>query len=144
MKGKWMRQRRQRGFTLLELLVVMFILVILAGAVTVLVTQRIEQTKHSKAVVDVESLGNAIDQYHLDNSAFPAALDALRTRPSGDELPNWNGPYIKKAVPDDPWGKPYIFVAPGEHNADSYDLYSLGKDGKEGGSGSDADVKNWD
>lgn len=142
---KVMAMKRQRGgFTLLELLVVMFILVLLAGVVTVLVTKRVEEAKHAKAVADVESLGSAIDQYHLQNGNFPPDLEALRTKPSGDDLPNWNGPYIKKPVPNDPWGKPYIYATPGEHNAESYDLSSLGQDGKTGGSGTDADINNWE
>jgi general secretion pathway protein G len=138
-----MRRRRQRGFTLLELLVVMFILVTLAGVVTVVVIQRVEQAKHARAVSDIATLDSAIEQYRLDNSGFPVALDDLRTKPAGNELPKWNGPYIKKPVPADPWGNPYEYHVPGEHNAESYDLYSLGKDAKEGGSGPDEDVTNW-
>lgn len=134
----------RRGFTLLELLVVMFILVLLAGVVTVLVTKRVEEAKHAKSVADIESLGSAIDQYHLQNGAFPPTLDALRVQPAGEELPNWNGPYIKKAAPNDPWDRPYGYVTPGEQNPESYDLYTLGRDGKEGGSQSDADVNNWE
>jgi len=137
------RQQRARGFTLLELLVVMFILVLLASVVTVLVTKRVEEAKHAKAIADIESMGNAIDQYHLQNGVYPNTLEDLSTKPAGQDLPNWNGPYIKKAVPDDPWNRPYVYVVPGEHNADSYDLYSLGRDGKQGGTGSDADVTNW-
>jgi general secretion pathway protein G len=137
-------RRTRRGFTLLELLVVMFILVLLAGVVTVLVTKRVEEAKHAKAVADIESLGNAIDQYHLQNGSYPPTLEALRVKPAEEELPNWNGPYIKKAVPNDPWERPYLYVTPGEMNPDSYDLSTLGRDGKEGGSGSEADVTNWE
>lgn len=122
----------------------MFILVLLAGVVTVMVTKRIDDAKHARAIADLTSLGDAIDQYSMQNSAEPPSLDALRNKPAGEDLPNWNGPYIKKNVPSDPWNRPYIYITPGEHNADSYDLYSLGKDGKEGGSGSDADIKNWE
>lgn len=137
-------RKRQRGFTLLELLVVMFILVTLAGVVTLMVTKRVEEAKHAKAVADIATLGSAVDQYNLQNSQFPPTLDALRTKPSGDDLPNWNGPYIQKPVPNDPWNRPYVYTVPGQRNTDSFDLYSLGRDGKEGGSGSDADVNNWD
>lgn len=137
------RYHQRRGFTLLELLVVMFILVLLAGVVTALVTKRVEEAKHAKAVADIGTLEDAIDQYHLHNGEYPPTLDALRVKPSGEDLPNWNGPYIKKDVPNDPWNRPYIYADPGEHNADSYDLSSLGRDGKEGGSGTDADVSNW-
>ena len=144
MKSRCTMGNRRRGFTLLELLVVMFILVLLAGVVTLAVTKRVEEAKHAKAVADIEVLGSAIDQYHLQNGEYPTTLDALRIKPSGEDLPNWNGPYIKKLVPDDPWGQPYVYHVPGEHNTDSYDLYTLGKDGNEGGTGSDADVTNWE
>ena len=147
-KGIDMTTRRtmrvHRGFTLLELMVVAVILVLLAGVVTVLVNKRAEQAKHAKAVADIASLDSAIDQYHLDNGAYPLTLDALREKPAGEELPNWNGPYIKKAVPADPWSREYVYLEPGDHNTDSYDLYSLGKDGTEGGTGVDADITNWE
>ncbi|OPZ84121.1 MAG: Type II secretion system protein G precursor [bacterium ADurb.Bin429] len=136
--------RARRGFTLLELLVVMFILVLLAGTVTALVMKRTEDAKHARAKADIASFETAIDLYKLDNQAYPPSLEALRAKPSGDELPNWNGPYVKKAVPADPWGRAYLYQAPGEHNQDSYDLFSLGKDGQEGGAGNDADILNWD
>lgn len=138
------RIRRQQGFTLLELLVVMFILVLLAGVVTVMVTKRVEEAKSAKAVADINTLDSAIEQYHVQNGAYPNDLTALSVKPSGEDLPNWNGPYIKKPVSNDPWSRPYVYVVPGEHNPDSFDLYSLGRDGKEGGSGSDADVSNWE
>ena len=93
MKLRKTRCYRHRGFTLLELMVVMFILVMLAGVVTVMVTNRVEEAKHSKAVADVETLGNAIDQYHLQNGAYPTSLDdRIISRP--DRIsPTWNAPY---------------------------------------------------
>ncbi len=135
------------GFTLMELLVVMVILVLLASVVTMVVTRRIEEAKHAKAVTDVETLGAALDQFYLHCGRYPTTeegLMALYQKPQADDLDNWAGPYVKKAVPNDPWGKPYIYRCPGEHNPDSYDLCSLGRDGKEGGTGPDADVVNWD
>jgi general secretion pathway protein G len=135
------------GFTLVELLVVMVILVLLASAVTLIVVKRVEEAKHAKAVTDVESIGNAMDQFYLHCGRYPSSdegLGALRAKPQSDDLSNWSGPYIKREVPLDPWGKPYNFNSPGDHNPESYDLYSLGRDGKEGGSGVDADVVNWD
>lgn len=135
------------GFTLLELLVVMVILVLLASVVTVVVIKRVEEAKHAKAITDVESMGNALDQFYLHCGRHPATeegLDSLREKPQVDDLTNWSGPYIKKAVPADPWGREYVYICPGDNNPDSYDLYSLGKDGKEGGDGPDADVNNWD
>lgn len=136
-------RKPQRGFTLIELMVVMVILVLLAGTITVLVFKRVEDAKHAKAVADIETLGSAIDQYHIHNSDFPPTLDALVKNPSEADYPNWSGPYIKKAVPNDPWGKPYIYTAPGDHNTDSYDIGTYGKDGTEDGTGNDADVTNW-
>ena len=137
-------QRRRHGFTLLELLVVMFILVLLASGVTIYATKRVEEAKITRAKMDVEQLGTAIDIYYLHNSGYPAQLDDLRTKPSGQDLPNWNGPYVQKPVPNDPWNRPYVYVVPGQHNPDSFDLYTLGKDGQEGGSGSDQDTSNWE
>ena len=117
---------KQRGFTLLELLVVMFILVLLASVVTVMVTKRVEEAKHAKAVADIESLGNAIDQYHLQNGSYPTTLEGLRSKPSGEDLPSWNGPYITKPVSNDPWGIPYTYLVSGEHNPDSFDPVHAG------------------
>ena len=136
----------QRGFTLLELLVVMVILVMLAGVVTVVVVKRVEEAKHARAVADIESLGNALEQFYLHCGRYPLAdegLNALRMKPESEDLSNWNGPYIKKAVPQDPWNQEYQYLAPGERNPDSYDLFSLGKDGREGGTESD-DIVNWE
>src|SRR3989337_1716910 len=99
------RDVRRAGFTLLELLVVMVILVMLASVVTVMVVRRVEEAKHAKAVADAESIGNALDQFYLHNGRYPTTeegLNALRIKPSADDLRNWDGPYIKKAVPQDP------------------------------------------
>ncbi|HEY3415957.1 MAG TPA: type II secretion system major pseudopilin GspG [Armatimonadota bacterium] len=140
-------KRKRRGFTLLELIVVMVILVLLASVVSVMVIKRVEDAKHAKAITDVESLRSALDQYYMHNGQYPTTeegLDALRNKPQGADLPKWDGPYITKAVPKDPWEQPYNYKCPGEHNADSYDLYSLGKDRKEGGTGNDADIVNWE
>jgi general secretion pathway protein G len=144
MKSGGMKRTRRHGFTLLELLVVMFILVLLAGVVTVVVTKRVEEANITRAKADISQLDNAIELYLRDNNNTPPpTLDALRTRPNGEELPNWNGPYIKKDVPLDPWKRPYVYAVPGQHD-NAYDLYTLGRDGKEGGSASDADINNWE
>jgi general secretion pathway protein G len=141
------RLNNRNGFTMLELLVVMVILALLASVVTVVVVKRVEEARHAKAVADIQSIADAVDQFYLHCSRYPTTeegLNALRVKPSSDDLTNWDGPYIKKAVPKDPWSRDYIYTCPGEHNAESYDLYSLGRDGKEGGTGSDADVTNWE
>jgi len=145
LRSKLMRSRS--GFTLLELLVVMVILVLLASVVTVVVIKRVEEAKHAKAVTDIESLSGALDQFYLHCGRHPSTeegLQALRVKPQADDMTNWSGPYIKRDVPTDPWGKAYVYLCPGDKNPESYDLYSLGRDGKEGGDGPDADVTNWD
>jgi len=139
--------RCRKGFTLLELLVVLVILVLLAGVVTVVVVGRVEEAKHARAVSDIASINNALDQFYLHCGRYPTTeegLKALREKPDSDDLKNWNGPYVKKAIPTDPWGRDYQYACPGTHSPTSYDLFSLGRDGKEGGSGSDEDITNWD
>lgn len=139
--------KSRSGFTLMELLVVMVILILLASVVTLVVTRRVEEAKHAKAVADIDTLSNALDQFYLHCGRHPSneeGLSALREKPQSDDLSNWSGPYVKRAIPNDPWGKPYVYRCPGDHNPDSYDLYTLGRDGQEGGTGADADVTNWD
>jgi general secretion pathway protein G len=95
----------------------------------------------------VEIFALALDSYRLDNDAFPTTaqgLDALRVLPTvGDPPRNWRGPYLRKLVPHDPWGRPYLYVAPGKENPTSYDVYTLGRDGAIGGEGEDADITSW-
>jgi len=101
--------------------------------------------RRARALSDVESIGTALDLYKADNGDYPTTeegLPALRAAPATAK--NWNGPYLKKALAPDPWGHDYIYSAPGEHNPDSYDLYSTGKDGQPGGEGNDKDITNWD
>jgi general secretion pathway protein G len=139
------RRGHRGGFTLVEVLVVMIILAILAAVVVPRVVGRTEDARRSRAVSDVEALGTALDLYKADNGKYPATeqgLQALRESPG--DVKNWNGPYLKKALGSDPWGNPYVYSEPGEHNPDSYDLYSMGADGQPGGEGADADVTNWD
>lgn len=139
------RRRLRAGFTLVEVLVVMIILAILAAVVVPRVVGRTEDARRGRAVSDVESFGTALDLYKADNGEYPTTeegLKALRQAPASAK--NWNGPYLKKALPPDPWGNDYIYTAPGEHNPDSYDLISLGADGQPGGEGKDADVTNWE
>lgn len=98
------------------------------------------ETKVAQAQID--ALEKALRQYRLDVGRYPTTemgLAALMTRPSNE--PRWNGPYMAKAIPPDPWGKPYLYKSPGEHG--DFDIVSYGKDGRPGGSGDDADVVNW-
>jgi len=138
---------RQPGFTLIELLVVIAILAVLAGIVAPAVFRNVGDAKANAAKSQVEVLALALDSYRLDNDQYPTTaqgLAALRTQPTTGEAPRaWRGPYLRRVVPADPWGRPYVYVAPGRENPTSYDLYSLGRDGKTGGEGEDADVTSW-
>jgi general secretion pathway protein G len=132
------------GFTLIELLVVIIVLGLLAGLVGPRIVGRVSEAKTTAARTQVELLGLALDGYRLDNGVYPTTeqgLAALREKPTRDPIPpNWRGPYLRKAVPLDPWGRPYIYRSPGERNPTGYDLLTLGRDGRPGGEGEDADV----
>ena len=141
------RHRRRRGFTLIELLVVIAIIATLAAVVAPAVFRNVGDAKVSAAKSQIDIFSIALNAYRLDNDEYPSAergLEALRTLPTGGEAPrNWKGPYLSRVVPLDPWGRPYIYVAPGTENPTSFDLYTLGRDGKPGGEGEDADVTSW-
>ena len=133
--------RNASGFTLIEMLVVITVIAILAGLVGPMVFRNVGDAKVTAAKAQLDLLGLALEQYRLDNDYPPSTaqgLEALRSMPQGDPLArNWRGPYLRKPVPLDPWGHPYVYRSPGEHGP--YDLYSLGRDGRDGGSGEDAD-----
>lgn len=138
------RSTDRRGFTLIELLVVLVVIAILAGLVGPMVFRNVGDAKSTAAKAQVELLGLALDQYRLDNDYYPSTaqgLEALRTAPhGGPEARNWRGPYLRKAVPLDPWGRSYLYKSPGEQNTTAYDLASHGRDGRPGGVDEDADV----
>jgi general secretion pathway protein G len=140
--------RTPHGFTLIELLVVITVIAILASLVGPMVFRNVGDAKVSAARAQIELLALALDQYRLDNDFYPGTtqgLAALRDKPTGDpEARNWRGPYLRKAIPLDPWGRPYEYKSPGQVNAESYDLLSLGRDGQPGGTGEDADVTSWE
>jgi general secretion pathway protein G len=137
--------RRRSGFTLLELVVVIIVLGLLAGLVAPQIIGRLSDAKSTTARTQIELLSVALDGYRLDNGGYPTTdqgLATLRDKPTRPPLPsNWRGPYLRKAVPLDPWGRAYLYKAPGEKNAGAFDLESLGRDGKVGGDGEDADVR---
>lgn len=133
---------RQPGFTLLELLVVMVILGLLAGYVAPKYFAQVGKSETKAARAQIESLEKSFDMFRLDTGHYPSAeqgLEALVTRPQNE--PKWSGPYLKKSVPLDPWGRPYVYKFPGEHG--DYDIYSFGKDGQPGGQSDNADITNW-
>jgi general secretion pathway protein G len=133
------RRVGQRGFTLLELLVVIVIIGLLAGLVAPKYFDQVGKSNVKIAKAQIDSLEKALDQYRLDTRHYPSTeqgLDALVLRPQGES--SWSGPYLKKAVPSDPWGRAYVYRIPGQKG--EFDLYSLGKDGQPGGVGEDADI----
>ncbi len=131
-----------RGFTLLELLVVMVIIGLLAGYVGPKYFSQIGKSEVKVARAQIDALEKALDQYRLDTGHYPRMEQGLNAlvAPPGDE-PKWQGPYLKKAVPPDPWGRPYVYRIPGEHG--EFDLLSYGRDGQPGGRAEDADLTNW-
>ncbi|MGH7674512.1 MAG: type II secretion system major pseudopilin GspG [Gemmatimonadales bacterium] len=135
---------KQTGFTLIELLVVIAVIAILAGLVGPMVFRNVGDAKTSAAKAQLELFGLALDQYRLDNDYYPSTvqgLEALRSAPTGEPpVRNWRGPYLRKPVPLDPWGRAYVYRSPGEANPQGYDLVTYGRDGKPGGEGEDADI----
>jgi len=135
--------RRTRGFTLIELLVVVVIIGLLAGLVAPRYFGQVGKSNTNIARAQIDALGKALDTYRLDVGAYPTSeqgLQALITKADG--VDRWQGPYLQKGVPADPWGRAYRYRAPGDHG--DYDLISYGADGQPGGTGEAGDVNNWD
>lgn len=134
------------GFTLIEIIVVIAVVAVLASLVSPMVFRNVGDAKSTAARAQIEIFALALDAYRLDNDRYPSTdlgLEALRAEPDGDEAPRWRGPYLRKEVPLDPWGRPYVYRSPGVANPRLYDLFSLGRDGAEGGEDEDADVESW-
>ena len=139
-------KKTEQGFTLLEIMVVVTILGLLAAFIVPNVIGQGEKAKADLAKANMASIANALDMYKLDNHNYPSTqqgLEALVSKPSGNpQAKNWNKDGYLKRLPIDPWGNPYQYLAPGTKGA--FDLYSLGADGKQGGSDLNADIGNWD
>ena len=132
----------QAGFTLIELLIVVIILGVLAGLVGPRLFGRVGQSRQAAARVQIELLGAALDQFKLDVGRYPSSQEGLQAlQQSPGNAPGWEGPYLKKEVPRDPWGSPYQYRSPGEHG--EYDLTSLGSDSAAGGDGEATDLTSW-
>ena len=132
-----------RGFTLIELLLVLVILAVLAAVVVPKFTNRSEQARTAAAQTDISVIEGAIDTFEVDCGRFPTndeGISALVQAPG--DVQNWRGPYIKRGIPDDPWGNPYQYLKPGVHG--EFDVFSFGADGKTGGADLDADIGNWE
>jgi general secretion pathway protein G len=142
-KKKFKALRGQDGITLIELIVVMAILALIGSLVVPNVFKQLSPAKRKTAYTQIELLGTALDSFRLDIGRYPTTsegLEALLSAPSGAD--NWNGPYLKKSeIPNDPWGEPYPYQAPGSHG--DYDLYSYGADKSEGGEDENKDVVSW-
>ena len=142
-----MLNKRQRftnnrsAFTLVEMLLVLVILATLAAIVIPKMAGRSKQAQVTAAKSQISSIETALDAFEVDNGYYPKTgnLDLLVNAPGNS--PNWKGPYLKKGVPNDPWGNPYVYDFPGKHHADGYDLMSAGPDGQ---AGTEDDITNWD
>jgi general secretion pathway protein G len=135
-------ENKRKGFTLIELLVVMAIVALLAALVGPKLFPKLGKGKQSAAKAQIELLGQALDQFKLDTQRYPTTQEGLNALMNNPGVDNWEGPYLKKSIPLDPWNKPYIYQSPGTHG--DYDLSSNGKDGNVGGEGEDKDVTSWE
>jgi len=139
---KFSGRQREKGFTLIEILIVVIIIGLLASLVGPKLWSKLSGAKQKSAKAQIELFGTALDAFRLDTGRYPTTeegLKALREKPSGAD--QWQGPYLTKEIPLDPWNHPYVYKCPGDHG--EYDLISYGLDGVEGGDGENQDIVNW-
>jgi general secretion pathway protein G len=146
MRPESKKRRREAGFTLVELMVVIVIIGLLAAIVAINVFPSGDKARAVRAKADISTIEGALDIYKLQNGSYPTTaqgLQALVSAPAGANASSYQaGGYLKgKSVPVDPWGKPYLYASPGQHG--EADVWTLGRDGKEGGEGADADIASW-
>jgi general secretion pathway protein G len=140
---------REEGFTLIEIMVVVVIIGLLLTVVASNLTNPLKKAEKVKSQSDIKGIETAMENYRLDNGFYPTTeqgIEALLRKPISEPAPqNWNGPYLKgfTSTPKDRWGHEYLYLNPGTHNPDSYDLWTRGQDGQDGGEGANADVGNW-
>jgi len=134
------RNREQRGFTLVELLLVLVILALIAGLVLPGIIGKAESAKAKAAASQISRISMSVESFYLDTGNTPSSLDELVNEPS--DAAGWNGPYIKNSLLKDPWGQPYKYTIPGEHG--DFDIMSFGADRQQGGEGKNADITSWE
>lgn len=134
--------KNKKGFTLVELIVVMVILGMLAALVFPKFISKVGKGKVSAAKTQIELLGQALDQFRMETGRYPTTQEGLNALQVNPGVNGWDGPYLKKGIPNDPWGRPYHYESPGQHG--DYDLYSYGADGNPGGEGENQDINSWE
>ena len=133
-------RNRQRGFTLVELLLVLVILALIAGLVLPGIIGKAESAKAKAASSQISRISMSVESFYLDTGNTPSSLEELVSEPAG--ITGWNGPYIKNSLLKDPWGQPYLYTVPGEHG--DFDIESLGADRQRGGEDRNADITSWE
>ena len=143
MREKQKPNVQRRGFTLIEIIIVVIIMSLIAALVVPRLFKKVEKSKQQITKTQIVLLENSIKMFKLDTGRYPTSkegLNALLEAPQG--VTNWDGPYLEKGLPKDPWGRDYTYVYPGKNY--TYEIISLGADGKEGGEGEDKDINNWE
>ncbi|MGE5549057.1 MAG: type II secretion system major pseudopilin GspG [Bacteroidota bacterium] len=142
-----MKRRSEQGFTLIEITAVLILLAAFALLVGPTVLKSVDKGRANVARTQIASLKTVLNTYKLENGSYPTTdqgLAALYEKPTIPPIPeNWDGPYLDDPIKNDPWNRPYVYICPGQHNKQSYDILSYGADGAEGGEGINADITNW-